>query len=121
MPRRFRISGAARLLTKTTLFRLLSPEMIVTADFGSLRSAAKNSTQAAFARPSTGGAVSATLSASPSSPTIAFLRARGWTLTANVTPELVSCIVTTSYMISTAVKDGPLAQRLEQRTHNPLV
>ena len=39
--------------------------------------------QAALALPSTGGAVSATLSASPTCPVIAFFFARGWTRTWN--------------------------------------
>ena len=55
---------------------------MVTEDRGTFKSFAKNSMQAAFARPSTGGAVSETFSASPSSPVMAFFFARGWTLTA---------------------------------------
>jgi len=47
---------------------------------------AKNSMQASLALPSAGGAVSATLRASPTCPVIAFFFARGWTLTAKLTP-----------------------------------
>jgi len=46
--------------------------------------------QASLARPSVGGDVRDSLSASPSSPVMAFFFARGWTLTANVTPPLDS-------------------------------
>jgi len=48
--------------------------------------------QASLARPSTGGAVKASFSASPNSPVMAFFRARGWTLIAKVTPTAVSRI-----------------------------
>ncbi len=58
--------------------------------------------QASLARPSIGGAVREIFSASPSSPTTAFLLARGCTLTAKVIPEEVSWSAITSYMISTA-------------------
>ena len=46
--------------------------------------------QAWFARPSMGGALSASFSASPTSPTTAFFFARGCTLTWNVAPPGVS-------------------------------
>jgi hypothetical protein len=58
---------------------------------GNCKISAKNSMHASFARPSTGGAVKATLSASPNCPTTAFRRARGWTFTRKVTPAGVSC------------------------------
>jgi len=59
---------------------------MVTEERGTFKSFAKNSTQASLARPSMGGAVRETLSASPSSPVIAFFLARGRILTAKVTP-----------------------------------
>ncbi len=61
---------------------------MVTEDRGTFKSFAKNSMQASLARPSTGGEVRESFQASPSSPVIAFFLARGWTLTANVTPPL---------------------------------
>jgi len=69
-----------------TLFRLVWPDAMVTEDRGTFKSLAKNSMQASFALPSTGGAVSASLSASPISPLMASFLARGWTLTAKVAP-----------------------------------
>jgi len=69
-----------------TLFLLLWPEAMVTEDCGTFKSLAKNAMQASLARPSSGGAVRATFRASPSSPVIAFFLARGWTLTAKLTP-----------------------------------
>lgn len=48
--------------------------------------------QAWLARPSTGGAVSASLSASPASPVRAFLLARGWIFTAKAAPRDVSAM-----------------------------
>jgi hypothetical protein len=73
-----------------TLFRLLCPETIVIEARGTFKSSVKKSTQASFARPSTGGAVKATLSASPNCPTTAFRLARGWSFNRNVTPAAVS-------------------------------
>src|ERR1700730_4257598 len=72
--------------TRITFSRLLGPEAMVTEQCGTFKRFTKNSMQASLARPSTGGEVRETLSASPSSPVIAFLFARGRTLTANVTP-----------------------------------
>ena len=63
--------------TRMTLFRLLWPEAMVTEDRGTFKSFAKNSMQASLARPSTGGVVSETFRASPSSPVMAFFLARG--------------------------------------------
>jgi hypothetical protein len=60
-----------------TLFRLLWPDAMVTELRGTFKSFAKNSTQASFARPSTGGAVNETFNASPTSPVIPFFFARG--------------------------------------------
>src|SRR2546425_46933 len=42
---------------------------------------------ASLARPSTGGAIRESFSASPSSPVMAFFFARGWTLTAKTPPD----------------------------------
>lgn len=71
---------------RMTLFRLFWPDAMVTEERGTLKSFAKKSIQASLALPSTGGAVSATFSASPSSPVMAFFLARGWILTAKVAP-----------------------------------
>jgi hypothetical protein len=101
------LTSAAEIpTTRMILFRLVSPAPIITADRGTRRMSEKNSTHASLARPSTGGAVNATFSASPNSPTIAFRFARGWTLIANVTPAAVSLMVSTSYMISSAGNEG---------------
>jgi len=89
---RFRVSSAESPTTRMIFARLLSPEAMVTEDRGSFKSFAKNSMQASLARPSTGGAVRLTLRASPTSPVTAFFFARGWTLTANVTPASVFCV-----------------------------
>jgi hypothetical protein len=80
-----RTSSADNPATRTTLFRVLAPDAILTEPRGTFKRFAKNSIQASFAFPSTGGAVSATLIASPTSLVIAFFFARGWSLTANVT------------------------------------
>jgi hypothetical protein len=63
---------------------------MVTEDRGTFKSFAKNSMQASLARPSMGAEVKESFSASPCSPVMAFFLARGWTLTANVTPLLAS-------------------------------
>src|SRR6185437_9059132 len=60
-----------------------------TADRATRSVSAKNSMQASFARPSTGGAVNATLSTSPSSPTMPLRRAFGCTFTLKRTPSAV--------------------------------
>jgi hypothetical protein len=54
---------------------------IVTDDRGTFKNFAKKAMQASFARPSTGGAASASFMALPIVPVMAFLRARGWTFT----------------------------------------
>ncbi len=59
---------------------------MVTEERGTFKRFARNSMQAALALPSTGGAVKDSFSAPPSSPVMAFFRARGWSLTAKVTP-----------------------------------
>src|SRR4029077_16228616 len=81
--------SATGLLTpaiRTTLFRLVSPLAMVTEEHGIANKSAKNSITAWLALPSTGGAVSASLRASPTMPLLWFLRARGWTLMAKVKP-----------------------------------
>ena len=87
---RRRNSAADRPVIRITFRRLVLPDAMVTEDRGSSNRFAKNSIQASFARPSTGGAVSDTLSASPTSPAMQFLFARGCTFTANVTPPGLS-------------------------------
>ena len=86
--RRFLTSSAESPETRIIFWRLVWPEAMVTEDRGSFKSFAKNSMQASLARPSTGGEVRVSLSASPSSPVMAFFLARGWTLTVKVTPPL---------------------------------
>src|SRR5712692_2983609 len=88
--RRFLISSADSPATRITLFRLVWPAAIVTDERGTFKSFAKNSIQAWLALPSIGGAVSATLRASPTWPVIAFFFARGWILTATVVPAFDS-------------------------------
>src|SRR5271166_101162 len=78
---------AERPLTRIILFRLLSPAAIVTDDRGTFKTSARNAIQASLARPSIGGAVSATFSASPTSPVMAFFFARGCALTWKVAPD----------------------------------
>src|SRR5713226_233681 len=85
--RRFLISSADSPATRITLFRLVWPAAIVMEERGRFKSFAKNSMQASLAFPSTGGAVSESFSASPTSPVIAFFLARGWILTAKVAPS----------------------------------
>jgi putative flippase GtrA len=63
---------------------------MVTEERGTAKRFAKNSMQASLARPSTGGAVKASFSASPTAPVMAFFLARGWTFTAKATPADVS-------------------------------
>src|SRR5437879_12640082 len=79
---------------------------------GTFKRFAKNSMQASLARPSTGGAVRETLSASPSSPVIAFFFAPGWSLTAKVAPVEVSRI---GIMHGWNLTDAAVAERLPYR------
>jgi hypothetical protein len=76
----------------TTLFLLFWPEAMVTEDRATFKKSARNSMQAWLARPATGGAVRDSLRASPSSPVMALVLARGCTLTENVAPPEVSWI-----------------------------
>src|SRR6476660_9779852 len=104
--------SATGLLTpaiRTILFRLVSPLAMVTEERGIANKSAKNSITAWLALPSTGGAVSANLRASPTAPVIAFLRARGWTFTANVIPLALSWM---EIMLASAVRPGAESQRL---------
>src|SRR5579864_320417 len=89
--------SATGLLTpaiRTILFRLVSPLAMVTDERGIANKSAKNSITAWLALPSTGGALSASLSASPTVPVMAFLRARGCPFTEKVTPLADSFIAT---------------------------
>src|SRR5258708_31506310 len=72
---------------RTVFRRLVAPLVMVTDERGIWKKSAKNSTTAWLALPSTGGAVSASFSASPTAPVIAFFLARGCTLTAKLTPS----------------------------------
>src|SRR6266849_1078438 len=84
-------ASSARICCRVTprismrFVRLLSPPRILTADLGFIKSWARNSTSASFARSSTAGARSRTLNAPPISPAISSLLARGCTLTEKVT------------------------------------
>lgn len=89
IPIRVRISFADRPVTRITFLRLVSPDAMVTEERGTSKRFAKNSMQALFALPSSGGAVRASFSASPTSPVMAFFLARGCTLIAKVTPAAV--------------------------------
>ena len=62
------------------------PDAMVTEERGTFKRFARNSMQAALALPSIGGAVKDSFIAPPSSPVMAFFRARGWSLIAKVTP-----------------------------------
>src|SRR5258708_29328822 len=81
-----RTASALIPLIRTTFRRFVSPLAMVTEERGISKKLAKNSITAWLALPSTGGAVSASFTASPTVPVMAFLRARGWTFTANVAP-----------------------------------
>src|SRR5712692_37010 len=97
---RFPNSSAVSPSTRIIFFRLVSPDAMVTEERGAFKRFAKNSMQASFARPSTGGAVRDSFRASPSSPVMAFFLARGWTLTAKVTPAAVSWIGIINFELS---------------------
>src|ERR1700684_3694846 len=84
IPIRLRTSSAESPETRITFLRLVWPEAMLTEDRGTIKSFAKNSMHASFARPSMGGEVRESFKVSPSSPVIAFFLARGWTLTAKV-------------------------------------
>jgi len=68
------------------LLRLFWPAAILTEERGTFKRFAKKSMQAWLAFPATGGAVSETFSAYPTSPVMALFLARGWTLMAKVAP-----------------------------------
>src|ERR1700731_4400130 len=95
------MSSADNPATRITLFRLVSPDVIVMEERGTSKRFAKNSMQASFARPSVGGAVKASFIALPTSPIRAFFLARGFTLTAKVAPAGVSRIGITNYNFTT--------------------
>src|SRR3954453_20782464 len=82
-PRLLRNCSAVRPLTRMTFLRLDCPAAIVTEERDTFKSFAKKATQASLARPLTGGVVSESLSASPTSPVMASFFARGCTLVAN--------------------------------------
>lgn len=77
IPMRFLTSSADSPDTRITFRRPFWPDAMVTEERGTFKRFAKNSMQASLAHPSMGGAVRETLSASPSSPVIAFFFARG--------------------------------------------
>src|SRR6185437_7320324 len=84
--RRATIAALVSPAILTFLFLLVSPLVMVTEERGISNNSAKNSITAWLARPSTGGAVRASFNASPITPVIAFLRARGWILMENDIP-----------------------------------
>src|SRR5262249_39490529 len=96
-----------RPATLTTLFLLVSPLAMVTEARGISNKSAKNSITAWLARPSTGGAVSASFRASPLVPVIAFLRARGWTFTAKEMPLALSVSGIIGVAGSCGLRPGP--------------
>src|SRR5207249_8011655 len=75
--RAFLTSSAANPATRMTFLRLVWPDAMVTEERGTFKRFARNSIQARLARPSDAGAVSDSLSASPSSPVKVFFFARG--------------------------------------------
>src|SRR6476620_6272246 len=77
---------------RKTLLRLVMPLTSSICDRFNPRLSRSNLISAALARPSSGGAVTATLSAPACSPTIAFFLALGWARTASVAPS--ACGVT---------------------------
>ena len=84
---RFRNSSAVSPATRIIFLRPDWPDAMVTDERGTFKRSAKNSIQASLARPSMGGAVNVSFSASPSSPVMAFFLPRGWTLTVKTTPD----------------------------------
>jgi hypothetical protein len=82
---RSRTSPAVIPRTSTTFDRDVAPPTIVTARFATLSAFASTSTTASFAAPSTGGAFTRTLSASPCTPSMPARLERGCTRTANRT------------------------------------
>jgi hypothetical protein len=88
-----------------TFLRLFWPDAMVTEERGTFKRFAKNSMQAWLARPSTGGVVRETLSASPSSPMTAFFRALGCTLIAKDIPLDASRIGITCFSKTDAAGD----------------
>src|SRR6266850_6553855 len=76
LTRAFRISSATNPATRMTFLRLVWPDAMVTEEGGTFKRFARNSIQARLARPSDAGAVSDSLSASPTSPDGIFLGVR---------------------------------------------
>src|SRR5262245_50308761 len=72
---------------RKTLLRLVAPPVSSTCDRFTPSQSRSTSTIAALARPSSGGAVTATFSALACSPSTAFLRAPGCARTASVAPS----------------------------------
>src|SRR3954468_9094662 len=70
-------TAAVSPATRITFRRLVSPAAIVTDERATFKSLARNSMHDSLARPSIGGEVRDSLSASPSSPETAFFLARG--------------------------------------------
>src|SRR5580704_10435658 len=116
---RIRTSFADSPVTRIILCRLVSPDAMVTEERETSKRFAKNSMQASFARPSIGGAVKASLKASPTSPVIAFLLARGCTLTAKVTPAdesrigIIDCDITTELQRHRELQQSDLVEQCE--------
>src|SRR5580698_1255421 len=116
---RIRTSFADSPATRIILCRLVSPDAMVTEERGTSKRFAKNSMQASFARPSIGGGVKATFKASPTSPVIAFLLARGCTFTAKVTPAdesrigIIDCDITTELQRHRELQQSDLVEQCE--------
>src|SRR6266481_4907488 len=109
--RRFLISSADSPATRITLFRLVWPAAIVTDERGTFKSFVKNSMQASLALLSTGGAVIASLKGLPTCPVIASFFARGWTLTAKLTPADEFLISTMESLYHGGHRGNPLNGR----------
>src|SRR5580704_5224389 len=116
---RIRTSFADSPATRIILCRLVSPDAMVTEERETSKRFAKNSMQAWFARPSIGGAVKASFRALPTAPVMAFLLARGCTLTAKVTPAdesrigIIDCDITTELQRHRELQQSDLVEQCE--------
>ena len=115
---RARSSSSLSPRTRTTLLRLVGPPASSTCDRRSPSQSRSTPTTAAFARPSSGGAVTATFSAPACSPSTAFFRAFGWARTASVAPSrwaAIAIIRLTPRMPSPARPPAPSAREAGRR------
>ena len=88
------LKAAVVFAIATSLLRPVAPRTMATSRRATPNSSARNATSAALASPSTGGDVSATLSAPSCSPSTALRDARGWTRTGTIAAPSRSVIST---------------------------